>query len=68
MQAGRMEPRLFLEIDKFDKWGQKLFQIPQGNSGGECEFIYNDWRTIYRAFDNFLKTSDSSKGTKYQKD
>lgn len=59
---------LFTEIDKFDKWAQSQFDIPQDDIGGEWECNYDNWESIYETFETFIKTTDPNKLTSTEKE
>ncbi|MBX7225483.1 MAG: hypothetical protein K1X55_05600 [Chitinophagales bacterium] len=63
-----MNNHLFTEIDKFDKWAQSQYDIPQDDIGGEWECNYNDWENIYKTFETFINTTDPNKLTSIEKD
>lgn len=44
-----MIDKLYLEIDKFDKWAQQHYDIPQDDIRGEWECKYKNWGTIHKA-------------------
>lgn len=59
---------LFTEIDKFDKWAQSQFDIPQDDIGGEWECNYDNWESIYETFETFIKATDPNKLTSTEKE
>lgn len=63
-----MNNLLFTEIDKFDKWAQSQFDIPQDDIGGEWECNYDNWESIYETFETFIKVTDPNKLTSTEKD
>lgn len=63
-----MTNQLFIEIDKFDKWAQSEFDMPQDDIGGEWECNYDNWGFIYKSFEEFINTADPNKLTSNEKD
>jgi hypothetical protein len=63
-----MKELLFIEIDKFDLWAQTQFDIPQNDIGGVWEYDYENWKEIYKSFEDFILTTDPQKLTDNQKE
>jgi hypothetical protein len=63
-----MNAKIFIEINKFDKWAQTQSDITQDDRGGEWECGYDSWDDIYQAFANYLKTSDPTQWTSKEKE
>jgi hypothetical protein len=63
-----MNAKIFIEINKFDKWAQTQSDIAQDDRGGEWECGYDNWDDIYQAFENYLKTSNPTQWTSKEKE
>ena len=63
-----MKELLFIGIDKFDLWAQTQFDIPQNDIGGVWEYDYENWKDIYKSFEDFILTTDPQKLTDNQKE
>lgn len=62
-----MIDKLYLEIDKFDKWAQQHYDIPQDDIRGEWECNYKNWGTIHKAFQEYIGITDPERWTEDQK-
>jgi hypothetical protein len=58
--------KLFIYIDRFDKWAEMQSGTPQDERGGEWECSYDEWNSIYEAFADFMISKKSEEWTGYE--